>query len=47
MITKIKDRAAIVAFVILMLGGLIAPFFTPNYGVVITEEALYMPVPFL
>jgi len=47
MISKIKEKTGLFAFVVLLLGGLIAPFFTPNYGVVITEETFYMPVPYL
>lgn len=44
---KLKDRLMIAFFSALLLGGLLAPLATPNYGLINYNETLYMPVPFL
>jgi hypothetical protein len=43
----IKDKLLIAAVVSILIFGLFAPLFTPNYGVVVSGESLYMPVPYL
>jgi hypothetical protein len=47
MIKKIKEYASITLFAAMLLGGLIAPFYTPNFGLRISPESLYLPVPYL
>jgi|GEM_PF-5723467 len=47
MIKKMKSWLGIVFFASLVLGGLIAPLFTPNYGVYTAGSSLYMPAPYL
>jgi len=47
MIKKIKEYAGITLFAVMLLGGLIAPFYAPNFGLSISPERLYLPVPYL
>ena len=42
-----KGKVLIAAVVSVLIFGLFAPLFTPNYGVVVSGESLYMPVPYL
>ena len=44
MIRKIKEATPIVLFVALIVGGLIAPFFTEWNHVGIPMDTLYIPV---
>lgn len=44
MIRKIKEVTAVVLFVALILGGLIAPFFTDWTHVAIPVNTLYIPL---
>ena len=47
MIKKIKEWFAIAFFALVLLGGLFAPFYTPNFGVIMSGESLYMPTPYM
>ena len=44
MITKIKEATPVVLFVVIILGGLIAPFFTDWTHSGIPMDRLYIPV---
>jgi len=43
----LKEKLLVGFFVSVLVAGLMAPLFTPNYGVVVSGESLYMPVPYL
>ena len=47
MIKKVKEWSLIVFVAVLLIGGLIAPLFTPNYGVTMSGQNVYMPQPYL
>jgi hypothetical protein len=44
---KFRERLFLAFFAALLLGGLLAPLATPNYGLINYNESLYMPVPYL
>jgi hypothetical protein len=47
MIKKIKDWTGIILVSAILIGGLLAPLFTPNYGVLMSGQNVYTPQPYL